>query len=284
MRRVGSLVLGAVCLGLLIATGVSYSKYRKAVADHAQATAAEENMRQRYDQAVGEIVAIQDSLNAIVLGDAAIKVPSAESLNELQLPGTLHDRVLSRIATLKSAVERTKERIAELDTRLKKSGVKINGLERMLAGLRKSVAEKETRIAELDAQVGTLEYKVAGLTTEVETQQIDIADKRREIATVFYAVGSKKELTQAGVAEAKGGVLGLGKTLEPTGMVNSTLFNSIDTDETTTIRIPAEKAQVISAQPASSYFIKPISKEESELQIVDPKEFRKVKHVVIVTT
>jgi uncharacterized coiled-coil protein SlyX len=284
MRRVGSLVLGAVCLGLLIATGVSYSKYRKAVADHAQATAAEENMRQRYDQAVGEIVAIQDSLNAIVLGDAAIKVPSAESLNELQLPGTLHDRVLSRIATLKSAVERTKERIAELDTRLKKSGVKITGLERMLAGLRKSVAEKETRIAELDAQVGTLEHKVAGLTTEVETQQIDIADKRREIATVFYAVGSKKELTQAGVAESKGGVLGLGKTLEPTGMVNSTLFNSIDTDETTTIRIPAEKAQVISAQPASSYFIKPISKQESELQIVDPKEFRKVKHVVIVTT
>ncbi len=284
MRRTGVFILGAVCVALLVATGVSYSKYKKAVAEHAQATQAEENMRQRYDQAVNEIVVIQDSLSAIVLGEAAIKVPTAESLNELQLPGTLHDRVLSRIATLKSAVERTKERIAELDTRLKRSGIKIAGFERMIAGLRKSVAEKETRIAELDAQVGTLEYKVAGLSTEVETQQVEIADKRRELATVFYAVGTKKQLTEAGVAETKGGVLGIGKTLEPSGMVNSTLFSPIDTDETTTIRIPAEKAQVISAQPVSSYFLKPVSKEEVELQIVDPKEFRKVKHVVIVTT
>jgi len=82
-------------------------------------------MRLRYDRAVGEIVTIQDSLNAIVLGpDAARLIPAGRQV-ETQLPGTLHDQVLLRIATLKDAIERTKDRIEQLDARLKKSGVKI---------------------------------------------------------------------------------------------------------------------------------------------------------------
>jgi len=284
MRRTGVFVLALVTVGLVVATAVSYSKYRKSVADYQQATADQEAMRGRYDRAVGEIVSIQDSLNAIVLGEDAVKNMPAQNDVEVQAPGTLHDQVLTRIATLKSAIQRTKDRIEDLDSRLKKSGVKIHGLERMIAGLRKSVGEKEERIADLSTQVDTLQTRVAGLNTEVEVQQQVLTEKQSELATIYYTIGSKKDLTRSGVVESKGGVLGLGKTLKPSGVFNEAAFTPLNTDQEVVIQIPSEKAQVLSAQPLSSYVLQPVGKDMVQLRIVDPKEFRKIKQLVILTT
>ena len=291
MRKPVVFVLVLISVLLLGATVVTYSKYRKSVSDYALATAEQEATRVRYDRAVGEIVAIQDSLNAIVLGQGESSLLPAQPVGELRPPETLHDQVLSRIATLKAAVERTKERIEELDAGLKKSGVKIAGMEKLIAGLRKSVSEKEQRIAMLSTQVDTLQTRVvglnteiAGLTTEVEDQQLDLAEKQHELATIFYAMGTKKELTRNGVVEAEGGLLGIGKTLKPSGNINQTVFTALDTDQDVVIRIPSEKAQVLSAQPVTSYVLQPVGKELVELRIIDPKEFRKVKHLVILMT
>ena len=284
MRKAGVAVLAIVSVLLLAATAVSYSKYRKSVADFQQATAQQEDMRGRYDRAVGEIVMIQDSLNAIVLGEEAVRNMPARNDVEVQVPGTLHDQVLTRIATLKSAIERTKERIEDLDHRLKKSGVKIAGMEKMIAGLRSSVVDREARIAELNTQVDTLQTRVAGLSTEVEVQQQVLTEKQSELATIYYAIGSKKDLTRAGVVTSKGGVLGLGKTLKPSGVFVESAYTPLNTDQEMVIQIPAENAQVISAQPVSSYVLQPVSKDLVELRIVDPKEFRKIKQVVILKT
>jgi uncharacterized coiled-coil protein SlyX len=282
--RAGIFILAVISVLLLGATALLYSKYQKSVADYTQLTAEEETTRLRYDRAVSEIVAIQDSLNAIVLGDNATQMLPVQPLDEGNPPGTLHDRVLTRISTLKAAVERTKDRIAQLDAGLKKSGVKIAGMERMIAGLRKSVTEKEEHIAQLATQVDTLQTRVAGLNTEVAFKQQDIESKERELATIFYAMGTKKELTKAGVVEGKGGVLGIGKTLKPSGDINETAYTPLDTDQDIVIRIPSDKAQVLSAQPVSSYVIQPVGEDVVELRILDPKEFRKIKHLVILMT
>jgi predicted RNase H-like nuclease (RuvC/YqgF family) len=284
MRKPVGVVLALVSLLLLGATIMTYSKYKKSAADFAQATSDEQSMRQRYDGAVSEIVMIQDSLNTIVLGGESVLPETQQG----EAPGTLHDTVLSRIATLKASVERTKDRIEELDAKLKRGGVKIAGLEHMIAGLRKSASEKEARIAMLSTQVDTLQTQVVGLNTEVQTKQQDLdqkqqelTDKQHELATIFYTMGTKKELTRSGVIASKGGVLGFGKTPKPSGTVNESSFTPLDTDQETVIRIPAQKAQVLSAQPVASYTIQPVSKTEVELRITDPKEFRKVKHLII---
>lgn len=291
MRKL--LVVGLVLVGaaLLGTTFVFYSKYQKSAADFAQATADHESMRQRYDRAVSEIVTIQDSLSAIVLGGEQDQILTRSSQLESQPPGSIHDEVLTRISQLKSALERTKDRIEDLDSRLKKSGVKIAGLERMITGLRNSVAEKETRIATLTTQVDTLETRVVGLSSEVDQKQAQLAvkelqltDKQRELATIYYTMGTKSELTNAGIVEAKGGVLGLGKTLKPSGYYRNEAFTALDTDQENVIRVPAEKAQILSAQPTSSYTITPVGEKAVEIHIVNPEEFRKIKHVVILTT
>jgi predicted RNase H-like nuclease (RuvC/YqgF family) len=291
MRRGIGFALGFICVLLLGATIMSYSSYKKSAAQFTAATEAETQTRLRYDQAVSEIVTIQDSLNAIVLGPDGGRFVPARPLDEMQPPGTLHDTVLARIATLKAAVERTRDRIEELDKGLKRSGVKIQGLERMVAGLRRSATEKEVRITELTTQVDTLQTRVAGLSTSVVEQQsqldvqhTELVQKQAEIATIYYAMGTKKELTNSGVVTSKGGVLGFGKTLEPSGQFNEAAFVALDTDQENVIRISAEKAQVLSAQPHSSYVLSPIGKDSFELRIIDPAQFRKVKHLVILTT
>ena len=277
MRKGLVVILTLVCVVLLGATVFSYSKYKKTQTDYNVATAEQEDMRQRYDRAVGEIVSIQDSLSSIVLGSDGAPVASNSTDLETQPPETLHDRGLARIAMLKSAIERTKIRIEELDANLKKSGVKIDNLERMIAGLRHSVSEKEERIAALSTQVDTLQVQVAGLNTEV-------ADKQHELATIFYAMGTKKELQTSGVVESKGGVLGFGKTLKPAATINDAAFQSLDTDQDLVIHIPAAKAMVVSAQPATSYVLEPTGENSMDLRIVNAAEFRKIRHLVIVTT
>ncbi len=294
MRKPVLFGLVAVVVLLLGATGVLYSKYRKTSADYAEMQVAEEQIRNRYGRAINEIASIQDSLNAIVLGDAGgtgEKMLPSDLQTERRLSETRGDEALARIAVLKAGIERTKEKIRLLDANLKQSGIKVSGLQKMIANLKKSVTEKEQVVADLTAQNQALNTQVTGLTAEVQTnqetirtQEVAIEDKRKELGTVYYVIGTKGELKDAGVVVAKGGVLGMGKTLEPAGQVNEARFTALDTDQETVIRIPAEKAKVISDQPVSSYVLETAGEDQLVLRIVDPKEFRKVKHLVIVTT
>lgn len=284
MRKTGVAVLVLVCLALLGATVVFYSKYHKSTTAYAQMTASEAATRARYGEAINEIATIQDSLNAIVVGEEAAGALAARSKSEVEVPPSVRDQVLARIAMLKEGLERTKTRIQTLDTRLKKSGVRIAGLEKMITGLKSSVAEKEQVIAQLDTQVDSLQTQVAGLSADVQQKDQELTDKQHELATVYYTIGDKKELIKSGVVVSKGGVLGFGKTLKPSGDFNETVFTTLDTDQETTIEIPTHKAQVLSQQPISSYVIQQTGENSVELRIIDPKEFRKVKHLVILTT
>jgi peptidoglycan hydrolase CwlO-like protein len=291
MRKTAVVAMALVAALLAGATVVSYSKYKKSVADYRQATTEQESMRARYDQAVSEIVAIQDSLNTIVAGEGGVQVSLAQNDVEVQQPGTLHDRTLERISMLKSSIARTKERIEELDARLKRNGVKIASLNKMIAGLKQSVNEREEQIASLNSQVTQLEGQVTWLNTEVSSQkdeiatrQQELAEKQRELATIYYTIGTKKELAKAGVVDSKGGVLGLGKTIKLTGNLDQASFTPLNTDDEKVIRVPAEKVQVLSAQPVTSYSLQHVSKDMVEIQIIHPEEFRKIKHLVILAS
>lgn len=289
MRRTGVIVLTLVALALMGSTAVLYSKYRKSSDAYDQLSSDETNTRIRYSQAIGEIATIQDSLDTIVLGETPLQ--SGTSTSEMNLPPTSKEQVLQRIATLKAGLERTKERIEDLDARLKHEGVRIAGLQKMIGGLKKTAAEKEIEIAGLTAQVDSLHTQVVTLNTDVETKQqtIDtqtqqLTDKQHELATVYYTIGKKKDLIHNGVVVSEGGVLGVGKTLKPSGQVNESSFTPLDTDQQTVIQIPAGKAQILSQQAPTSYTLTSTGKESMELRITDPKEFRKVRHLVILLT
>lgn len=283
MRKPIVITLSAVIALLLGATGILYSKYQQASTGYTNLQASEQETKNRYGEAINEIAAIQDSLNAIALGSGKLEL-------ETNLSSTSGDDALARIAVIKAGIERTKVRIIELDQELKKSGVKVAGLQKMITNLKKNVTEKEEQVAQLTTRVDSLQTEVTGLVAEVQENQDSIQaqaqvieDKRRELGTVYYMIGSKKDLKNSGVIAAKGGVLGIAKTIVPTGHVDEQKFTAIDTDQETVIQIPSKKAQVLSAQPTDSYALQLVGN-QLELHITNPQEFRKVKHLVIMTT
>jgi hypothetical protein len=275
MRSSLKFTLIAALLLFVGATAVLYQKYHHSTTALAAMKAEDEDTRGRYAAAIGSIAAIQDSLNGIVLGDEGTRLTASGYELERSLSQSQGDQVLARIGLLRAGIERSKVRIAELDQNLKKSGMKIQGLEEMIASLKRTVVRKEAMVAQLTQQVESLHTQVNGLTVSVE-------EKRQELGTVFCMMGSKKELTTAGAVVATGGVLGIGKSLKPTGQVDESRCVAIDTDQESTVDIPAKKAQVLSAQPVSSYALEPVG-DHTLLRILDPKEFRKVRHLVIVT-
>lgn len=281
MRRSSIIAWSLITVLLLGLSIVYYAKYRQYATDYARMTAQEQDTQTRYTEAINEIAAIQDSLNTIALGADEAKMLPAQLKSEGELPPTTHDQVQMQIALIKAGLERTKERIQELDSRLKRSGVRIAGMERMIGNLKQNLAEREAQVAQLDSQVDSLQTTVAGLSSDVETKQRQVEDKQRELATIYYTIGTKKELMKSGVVVSKGGVLGLGKTLEPSGQFDEATFTALDTDQETVIRIPAHEAQILSPQPLTSYSLQPTAENAVELHILDPKEFRKIKHLVI---
>jgi myosin heavy subunit len=287
VRNPVQVALIAVIAVLVATTATFFVKYRDSQAVYASTKAAEAETRGRYEATINAIAEIQDSLDAITPAETKI----ATSLEtEQKVGGPDRQQVLDRITVLRASIQRNLQRIQQLESSLAKNQTKVSGLQRMIANLKKSVEEKEELVAQLNTQVETLNTQVTGLETEVQQGQETIRvkdetleERRRELATVYYVVGSKNELKKSGVIEAKGGVLGMGKTVTPTGNLDATVASRLDTDTETVITIPTEKAKVLTPQPQSSYELVAVGK-QLELRILNPTEFRKVRQLVILTS
>ena len=277
-----ALIVAVVALAGVCA--VLYSRYQDASKKLAVTESAEGEIRDRYGRTIEAIAEIQDSLSALSLEETGAQLAPG---GERSAAST--EEALARIAALRSSIDASKERIRTLEKDLKASGTKVAGLSRLIENLKKSVVEKEAQVAVLSARVDSLSTEVSGLTVAVaqkddtlRTRTTQLEQKRRDIATVWYVIGNKQELEEAGVIETRGGILGLGKTVVPSPHPNAGVFMGLDTDHLNTIRIPAAKAKVVSAQPVTSYELRPVDG-VLELKILDPVEFRRIRQVVILT-
>ena len=289
MRKPVLIALIAVIVVLAVVAAVFIVRYQKTSAEYTNMRLQEETARVGYSEAFSAITEIQDSLNAISVGDTTVQMLSKGAQSELKVTEAVRRQALDRINVLNASIQRNKEKIRKLEANLRKSGTRMAGLEKMIVTLKETMAQKEALVAQLTGQVDSLQTAVTGLTTEVKqgqetirAREQSIEEKRSELATILYVIGSKKELTDLGAIAAKGGVLGMGKTLQATGRYNESHFTSLDTDQESIIPTAAAKVQVVSAQSPASYELKPVAG-LMELHILDPKEFRKVKHVVIMT-
>lgn len=296
MRKPILIVLTVLVVAFLISSGMLYQKLQQRNAAYASLQADEQAARDRYSQAINEIASIQDSLNTIVLGEEGAAALKTQLDAETSLSQDRGDAARARIAEIKAGIERARDRIATLEAQLKESGVKVAGLEKMIKTLRATVAEKETMIVALNQRVDELQTEVVGLHGKVaerdqtiqareatiQTQVARIEESRRAMGTIYYTIGTKDELKDSGTIVATGGVLGLGKTLRPSGSIDPALFTPMDTDQETTILIPDDEVKVISDQPTASYTLELVG-EQMELRITDPQAFRSVKHLIIMT-
>lgn len=287
MRRPVQIALIAAVVLLAAATSVLYVRNRDTTAQYVDAKSKQESAEARYAETIDAIAEIQDSLSAISVIDESSKLKSQGLRDEQNLTGPRSQQTLEGISQIRASISRSRERIQQLESSLKKRGMETAGLRKLIARLKEDVADKELMVANLNRRVETLQTEVAGLNTEVRQRDdtlrerdMRLEERRRELATVYYVVGDKRQLTESGVVVAKGGVLGVGAAVQPSGSIDPSVLIPLDTDQVDYVRTAAKKAKVLSAQPHSSYEM--IMRDgEVVLHILDPVEFRKVKHLVI---
>jgi hypothetical protein len=279
----------AIAVLALAAIG-AFVGYQKTASDLAAVRGSEREVQDRYGRTIQAIAEIQDSLNTIALGEESPNFGGTSADAERNMAGPNSQAALDRISLLRSSIQRSKERINKLEADLKRRGVENQGLAKLIANLRRSVAERELQVAVLSGEVDSLKTTVKGLNAEMavtketlHAREVEVEDKRRELATVYYVFGNKDQLSESGIVRSSGGVLGLGSTVVPAGSVDRSAFTPLDTDEQTVIVVPAKKARVVSAQPASSYELRPVNG-QWELHILDPEAFRKIREVIILTS
>ncbi len=289
MRRHLPLALAIAVLALGGASLFFYSQLRTAETSNARLESDSRDTQTQYARAIDAIAEIQDSLNTIAVGDSRMAVDSRSLQAERGMGPPSGQEVLERIQLLRASIERSRQRIVKLESDLHHSGLRVSGLQKLVASLHRTMADKESQIAMLSAQVDTLHVQVGTLTTQVAQVQdtvrvrdTQVAERQHELATVYWIAANKRTLARSGVIESHGGVLGLGKTLTPSARMPSDVFNALDTDEQTVLPLSTPKARVLSAQPASSYELRQVNG-RMELHIIDPREFRKVRQLVIVT-
>jgi hypothetical protein len=290
MRRPVGIVLGLVALILAIMAVVYYNKYEKTQNDLSASQQAQEKSEGNYQRTMDAIAEIQDSLNAISLGDTNVSRLPWNPEPGQKLSRADEAQALERISLLRQSISRNRERIDQLEANLKKSGVQVASLHRMVDQLKKQLQDKTEIVMLLNSRVDDLSQQVTGLSRTVESRDSTIAinnnvieDKRKELATIYYIVGDKGALKKAGVIESNGGVLGLGKTIRPNPMATYTAFTPMDTDNETVIRTTSPKARLVSSQSATSYEWMLVNG-VMELHITNAAEFRKIREVVIVTS
>jgi chromosome segregation ATPase len=289
MKRAVWISLAAIVVVGLSAWVYTLDRDKKAVeGQYTRAVATGDSLRTSFDVALASIAEIQDSLTAILPSESSVMRMSDQVETGGPMTASRKDQVLRSISDLQGSIQRSKEMIASLETRLGEQDVKIASLEKIISGLKRTVSERENMIAGLNNRVESLTVEVTNLKTDVaagqaqiQSQQQVIEDKRREISTVYYVVDTKSNLKDAGVVKSTGGVIGIGKSTKLTGQFPQQVFQPVDTDMQTTIQLAGKKPVVLSGQSAASYQIVPVSEETSELRIVNPEEFRKVRYLVV---
>src|SRR5262249_49802800 len=143
MRRPVETILIVLVIVLAITAGVLFNRVQKTTVAYTDTKAAEQVAEDRYAHTINAIAEIQDSLNAISAGESQIEMKSGSLRAEQSMNGQQGREALDHIALLRAGIERNKARIKQLESSIKKSGIKVAGLQKMITGLKKSLGEKE---------------------------------------------------------------------------------------------------------------------------------------------
>jgi len=240
------------------------------------------------DEAINEFVRsineIQGTLDTIKMKENIISL-STDRGGELKI--SAKDQIKSDIQSIYSLMEKNKQTIASLTSKLRNTNLKVVELQKLVDRLTKDNAQKAADIEDLRAKlakmnivietanlkIDTLSRTVTSQTQVLQDQTQTIASQDAALNTAYYVIGNSKELKKSGVIKS-GDIL---------SDFNKDLFTRIDIRKVTEISILSKKAKILSNHPSSSYKLNGDKKLIQSLQILDYKAFwGNSKYLVIV--
>ena len=234
-------------------------------------------------------LANQDSLLVLMndISEGMMQIKSIENI--LNTPGvngeakSRRQQLVNDMQAIESALSERRQRLEELEKKLNASNSNNAVLQRSIATLKEQLATQETTInglrddlAKANIQIGQLTQSVDSLSNTVTAvtvakEAVEQANTNltNEMNTVYYAIGSDKELKEAGVLK-NGGFL-RGAKINPSDF-SSTTFNKADRRTFKTIPLHSKKAKVMTQQPNDSYIIEDDGTQKV-LTITNPERF-----------
>jgi hypothetical protein len=158
----------------------------------------------------------------------------------------------------------------------------LSQLTAMLESLQEKILAQEVLIEELQNLLGRQDQEYSKLFDAYVEQSTLAQSAKKELAQAFYVYGSIEELKKNNVIVQSKGFIGIGKKSSIKDGFNEDYFTPINRFTQTSIQIVANKMQIVSDHPSSSYEIKDSGKSKT-IQISNPSAFWKIsKYLVII--
>jgi len=228
--------------------------------------------------------ALQDSINTAnaerdslmeLMGDIAAGMDQIKELQDIVSVNNLNSETPDRkqqlrddMILIQQSINKHKQRLEELERRLKQSTNYSSKMEKTIAGLKLQLDEQQKTINGLQSQLAAAHIQIKNLnqsvdslntvnktvTKEKEAAQEETKQLTNEVNnlnTCYYVIGSKKELKANKIIES--GFLSKTKILE--GDFEMSYFTKADRRVLSEIPLHSHKAQLLTNHPKDSYEI-----------------------------
>lgn len=286
MKKIVILYLSAA----LLATTACSNKEKDEQLRQAQAVA--EASREELADAVADRDQLLGLVNEISSGMEQIK--QLENILTVQGAGETpgqKEQIIADIAAIQKTLQDRRERLEQLEKKLKDSNLSSSKLQQTIASLNSQIDSQtaeitalranldaaKTRIGELDTQVDSLATTVNTVTAQRDSTETQNEILSNELNTCYYAIGNKSELKDNKIIDT--GFLRKTKLME--GEFDRNFFTKADKRTLTTIDLNSNKAEVLTNQPKDSYTILDMNGHKV-LQITNPARFWSYSNYLVV--
>ncbi len=234
-----------------------------------------------------QIQANLDSINSI---ERSLTIPSNQAM---ETNSSQKFKILEGIQLINQLLDTNREQIKSLQSKLRSSSIRIDNLEAvevMLTNVQNQNREKDAEIVilneaiqDLNFNIGELSEKMTRMESEYEEKVQTILAQSDQMNQAFYALGSPKELREAGVLEKTGGILGIGQTHVLKDNLNHEYFTTIDRRNMNYIPLLSKRAKLLSIHTPGSYHV--TGNKSADTLFIDNKDdfWEITKYLIVVT-
>ena len=223
---------------------------------------------------MGSINEVQEGFRLINEAEGRITVANASPEG-----ASSREVIRENMSFIQQTMQENRNRIAQLQERLRNSGINIVKLTKTISNLQMQLDEQTTRVQDLTAQLAERDIVIAAQSEQIDTLQQDVkalvednVSKETTIATqdknlhkAWFVFGTKAELKEQKILE-KGDVL-------RSKDFNRDYFTEIDIRIDKEIKLYSKHAELLTSHPDGSYQLVRDAKKEYSLRITDPQKF-----------
>jgi hypothetical protein len=227
---------------------------------------------------------IQQNLDSVALRGATI---SKNINNQSEQKTSARQRIKDDIQVINTIMMENRQKIADLNRRLKKSGNTNVQLKKLITALNEQLVIKDCEMDVLNERIIKLNDNLTLLQTSMDTMMAQNTAQTTaltsELHTAYYVIGKSSDLRKKNVIDKEGGLLGIGKTSLLNSNFDNNNFTQIDYTTLNIIPINSKDAKIVTTHPGSSYTMEKDANKMLTLKITDAPKFWSVsKYLVII--